>query len=234
MKKSLLPLFLFTVSAISAQVGINTSNPQNTFHIDAGRDNPSNGTPSTSQQNNDVIVTSTGAVGIGTISPTTKVDIAGNLRIGNTSGSAGSSNVSSLVRDNTTGEVKVSTSSTGNTFPINYITYTLSNVNGDYISNYDTQINDTEYTVAVIGSSFSSPLAVNTNQYYPLNVFAFKQGNTWRLTADYRGGSTVSGNGDWVLYCIIINNSLIKTLNSVSQNLGGQSTASATSSPAGL
>jgi len=234
MKRILLPLLLIISGSIDAQVGINTSNPQNTFHIDAGNDNPSNGAPSAAQQNNDVIVTSTGALGIGTISPTTKVDIAGNLRIGNASGSAGSSNVSTLVRDNSTGEVKISTSSTGNTFPINYITYTISNVNGDFISNYDTLINNTEYTVAVIGSSFSLPLAVNTNQYYPLNVFAFKQGNTWRLTADYRGGSTVSGNGDWVLYCIVINNSLVKTLNSVNQNLGGQSTGAAAAPPGGL
>lgn len=63
------PLFIFS------QVGINTPNPQNIFHVDGANDNPSTGVPGSLQQANDVIITSAGSVGIGTTVPTQKLDI---------------------------------------------------------------------------------------------------------------------------------------------------------------
>lgn len=70
-------LFLcFLISQIAvAQVGINTPSPQGAFHIDGAKDNPNAGSPSTTQQSNDFIVTSSGSVGVGTIAPVTKIDI---------------------------------------------------------------------------------------------------------------------------------------------------------------
>lgn len=64
-----------------AQIGINTNNPQTTFHIDGAKDNASTGAPTTAQQANDVVVTSTGTVGIGTASP----DSSSSLEVNNTS-----------------------------------------------------------------------------------------------------------------------------------------------------
>ncbi|WP_312992391.1 hypothetical protein [Chryseobacterium flavum] len=52
-----------------AQIGINTANPQGTFHIDAGKNNPGTGVPDNSVTSDDFIVTSDGSVGIGTVSP---------------------------------------------------------------------------------------------------------------------------------------------------------------------
>ncbi|PWN57986.1 hypothetical protein [Chryseobacterium viscerum] len=178
-------------------------------------------------------------IGIGTSAPTAKLDINGNLRIRTTANSNGSTNVSTLVRDNTTGEVKIAVSSTGNSTPLNYIVYTISNVNGDWINNYDTKINSSDYTMTVVGSSFNSPL--NTNNvvtpatYAPSSVFAFISGTTWRLTADYLATSTQTGvNGTWTIYCLVINNSILKTLTPVSQDLGGSNTGAAAATPAGL
>lgn len=60
-------LFLIFISGLAtAQIGINTPNPLDTFHVDGGKDNPSSGIPTTDQQSNDFIVTKTGKVGIGT------------------------------------------------------------------------------------------------------------------------------------------------------------------------
>ncbi len=68
--------FAFILSStINAQVGINTANPLGTFHVDGSKDNPTTGTPSATQQVNDLIVTSTGNVGIGTTTPTRKLEI---------------------------------------------------------------------------------------------------------------------------------------------------------------
>lgn len=76
-----LVLLLFAATVSRAQVGIDTSNPQAAFHIDGGKDNPSSGAPSTLQQANDVVVTSTGNVGLGTTAPTAKLEVAGQIRI---------------------------------------------------------------------------------------------------------------------------------------------------------
>ncbi len=58
-----------------SQVGINTINPQTTFHIDGAKDNPATGSPNNIQQLNDFSVSNTGNVGIGTSAPVTKLDI---------------------------------------------------------------------------------------------------------------------------------------------------------------
>lgn len=67
-------MFLILTHAY-AQVGINTPNPQNTLHIDGGKDNSITGAPSATQQANDFIVTSAGNVGIGTTTTTKKLTI---------------------------------------------------------------------------------------------------------------------------------------------------------------
>lgn len=72
---------LFVGSFVFAQVGVNTTNPQGVLHIDGAKDNPATGAPSIAQQANDMIVTSEGKVGIGTITPLNTLDINGGLRI---------------------------------------------------------------------------------------------------------------------------------------------------------
>jgi hypothetical protein len=70
----ILSALLFSAFALG-QVGVNTENPQGSFHIDGAKDNPATGTPSVAQQANDVNIDAAGNLGIGTITPTTKVDI---------------------------------------------------------------------------------------------------------------------------------------------------------------
>lgn len=95
-KLNLLLILSFTIlgSTLCAQVGINTTNPKGIFHIDAGKDNPpAPNDPSVSQQLNDVIITPTGNVGIGTSTPGTKLHInsttTGTIRIVDGSEAAG-------------------------------------------------------------------------------------------------------------------------------------------------
>ena len=77
MKKNIVTILATIICGVySAQVGVNTKNPQGAFHIDAAKDNPATGnTLSFSQQNNDVIIMSSGNLGVGTITPDTKLDI---------------------------------------------------------------------------------------------------------------------------------------------------------------
>ena len=75
MKKILIAINLLCALPAFAQVGVNTTNPQGIFHIDGAKDNATTGVPSVAAQANDVIVTSTGNVGIGTTTPTRKLEI---------------------------------------------------------------------------------------------------------------------------------------------------------------
>jgi len=172
-------------------------------------------------------------IGIGTNSPAQQLDVNGKVRIGTVS-STSSSSVSTLVRDNSTGEVMVAGTATNNK-AFSYVKYVISNVNKDWISDFNTNISTANYTVVVVGSSFSDPgLTSNVagSTYNPVNVNAFTSGGTWRLTADFNGGSS-STNGTWTIYCLILNNSQVKTLSDVTANLGGASTGTG-SAPAGL
>lgn len=67
---------LFISATAFSQVGINTENPQGIFNIDGAKDNPNTGNAHTAaQQLNDFTVLSSGNVGIGTISPSQKLEI---------------------------------------------------------------------------------------------------------------------------------------------------------------
>ncbi|MCS4300933.1 hypothetical protein [Chryseobacterium sp. BIGb0232] len=62
-------------SVLYSQIGVGTENPRQAFHIDGAKDNAVTGAPTLAQSLNDVAVTSTGSVGIGTITPNNKLEL---------------------------------------------------------------------------------------------------------------------------------------------------------------
>lgn len=91
MKRKLYLLgFLCIFSIHHAQIGVKTKNPLGIFHVDGNSDNPSTGIPTALQQQNDFIITSSGLAGVGTIVPTEKMEVNGNVKINNSSSSYGS------------------------------------------------------------------------------------------------------------------------------------------------
>lgn len=91
MKKIIFTLSILLSSVVYSQVSINTENPQQLFHVDGQKDNPNAGAPNAAQQYNDVVVSENGRVGIGTTSPSEKLEVAGNISVNtNESGTASS------------------------------------------------------------------------------------------------------------------------------------------------
>lgn len=66
-------LLCMTKVTLSQTVGINTTNPLAIFHIDGKADNTT--TPNNAQIANDIVITSDGNIGIGTIAPSLKLEI---------------------------------------------------------------------------------------------------------------------------------------------------------------
>lgn len=79
MKKYISLLFIAIGLSGYAQVGVNTKNPQQKFHIDgkssAATTNPTTGAPTAPQQVDDVVITKDGNVGTGITTPTRRLDI---------------------------------------------------------------------------------------------------------------------------------------------------------------
>lgn len=75
MKLKLVTIFTFLSITTFSQVGINTENPQAIFHVDGLNDNKTSTTLSSTQQNNDFVVTTNGNVGIGVVNPEKKLEI---------------------------------------------------------------------------------------------------------------------------------------------------------------
>lgn len=65
---------VFCLGSVHGQIGINTETPLTLFHVDGAKDNSAS--PIASQILNDVAITTDGNIGIGTLTPSTKVDIA--------------------------------------------------------------------------------------------------------------------------------------------------------------
>lgn len=96
-KNCLLILMTLSFQCAFSQVGINTPNPQGILHIDGQKDNPVSGSTFTPvQQSNDILVNSAGKIGVGTLTPVTKVDArnSGNEAIG-----FGASSLTALAAD---------------------------------------------------------------------------------------------------------------------------------------
>ncbi|WP_336686438.1 hypothetical protein [Chryseobacterium bernardetii] len=98
MKKIIILSGIVFSNLIFSQVGINTPNPQGSFHVDGAKDNISTGVPTVGQQSNDFIILSNGNIGVGTVSPANKLDIRS------------STNGALKIVDGTQGNAKVLTS----------------------------------------------------------------------------------------------------------------------------
>lgn len=66
-------LLLLSFGLAYAQIGINTERPLSIFHVDAASDNAA--TPTADQILNDVVITSAGNMGVGTLTPSVKLEI---------------------------------------------------------------------------------------------------------------------------------------------------------------
>ncbi|MGG5207422.1 tail fiber domain-containing protein [Chryseobacterium sp. MIQD13] len=73
----LLPVFAYS------QIGIHTSNPQGSFHVDGAKDNPASGTPSGTQQLNDMVLKANGNFGLGTTVPENKFQVVATNSVNN-------------------------------------------------------------------------------------------------------------------------------------------------------
>jgi hypothetical protein len=205
--------------------------------------------------NKNLTFNNAGNVGIGTVNPTAKLDVAGiaainsTLSVGNTLTSNGTTILKSLqysngepltqlAVDDASGMVYQVGTLTNST-PFNYITYRITlNTDiigtspGDWLNSFDTKIPTSDYTLIVTGSDISDTGGMITNfsvDFGAKQIYADKTTSspqTWYLHADYDAAKPVYGNCTWTIYCIAINNSFVKYISTPVYQLGKNNTGS--------
>lgn len=160
-------------------------------------------------------------VGINTTNPRTTLEVAGDTHID------GAINVGSLnpvtTIDNTallgqigTNHVKELNVNTEGVAIAYFQEYTLTNMDGDWISNLNTQISSTDYVVTIISAYFNKPLVGSMgsaeNYFTVPAASAFIQGGTWHIRADYPSTAPASSTptGEWVISTLILSNDFSK------------------------
>ncbi|WP_414843935.1 hypothetical protein [Chryseobacterium sp. IT-36CA2] len=167
--------------SVFSQVGINTTNPQGSFHIDGAKDNASTGVPTVSQQANDFVVTSAGNAGIGTVSPTNKLEI-----VSSTAGTSG------LKLTNLPAASYIGTDANGNVIDVNSASVGVSVVkqklvtanssvelttqNGLYSFRYNGTSTGQSWQIKFLGSG-TRPLSVFVIEYWTPTAYSISTGS---------------------------------------------------------
>ena len=171
-------------------------------------------------------------VGIRKTNPQQALDVNGSVYIDNklyvkTSAKSAATDqigLMGVMTTGTTGEVK----HVG--YPLfNFISYDLTNVQKDYVSEFDTKISSTNYYVLIVEAYFDQDINIGGAYHYE-EIRMINKTGTWRIFADFPNTSSTN-NGKWTIKCLAVHRSVIKDWGTQNYNLNGGTTGSATAAP---
>ena len=174
------------------------------------------------------------AIGIGTVNPRMKLEVAGDARIrtGVTIGvidnlqdedtstflvQEGNARIKSLDVSNPTGAA------------LGYIqVYEIFNPNEDWVYDFDTQVNATDFVLNAISASYDRELDINRNATIPF-YSAFIQNGTWHIKADFPAANNryPAEKGTWTITTLIYSNDLSKQFGTINVSMAGGTTQTA-------
>ena len=178
-------------------------------------------------------------VGINTTSPRTELEVAGNMKI---SDSIEINQINALmdldtstflIQDN---QQFIKTLDVSNPVgaALGYIqVYVIENPNLDWVLDFDTKVNASEYVLNTISAHFNRELIMNTNQGKNSSIpysSAFIKDGTWHIIADYpvANNKNTSEIGTWTITTLIYSKDLSKQFGTVDIQMNNGSTGSAT------
>ncbi len=190
-----------------------------------------------------ILCTSASAqLGINTLSPRTTLEVAGDMFISETLEIMNYNTLTDVDQqtflvqdgDNSIKSLDVS-NPTG--VALAYIQeYVIEDPDLDWIKNYDTGIDATDYVVIVTSASFNQELdltnnpGVDDNASLPFSS-AFVESGTWRIVADYPQAANLdeSAMGIWTISTLIFSRDVSKQFGTVDIPMSGASSGAASS-----
>jgi hypothetical protein len=109
------------------------------------------------------------------------------------------------------------------------LTFVLSNVNGDWVLDFDTKINSTNYALVVLSAHFDRKVE-GTKPALPI-AGTKAIGGTWHIEADYSAVSSDT-NGTWTINCVAYPKTYAKIFPQQNVTINSSSTGNSTSGSA--
>ncbi|MDF2551139.1 MAG: hypothetical protein K0R36_1137 [Chryseobacterium sp.] len=156
-----------------------------------------------------------GNVGINTINPRVKLEVNGTFKstkiiTGNIPFVSAAEKDRYLLMNQSTVDNKIRRidPSQGNSTGVaSIITYKLSNVNLDWVENFNTKINSTDYSLMVLSAFFNIDVEGGNIAIPSYGVKSVN--NEWNLYADYSQLASAS-NGTWTIVCAVYPKTYVK------------------------
>ncbi|WP_143469347.1 hypothetical protein [Leeuwenhoekiella nanhaiensis] len=177
----------------------------------------------------------TEGVGIGTTQPRAKLEVAGDTRI--TTGleiavieHLEDDETSTFLIQEQTNKIKALDVSNPTGAALGYIqVYEIYNPNEDWVLDFDTQVNATDFVLNAISASYDRELDIGSNASIPY-YSAFIKNGTWHITADFPEANNryPSELGTWTITCLIYSKDLSKQFGRIEIPMNNSSTGAAT------
>ncbi len=179
-------------------------------------------------------------VGIGTTTARKTLEVAGNaiisgnVDIGTFNPMADGDSSTFLIQESDNSIKSLDVSNPTNS-ALGYIQeYVITNMDEDWVREFDTGIDASQYVLIVTSASFDQELDLTENNDAPLNsslpyTATFVKAGTWRIIADYPMAANPAGIGTWTLKTLIFSNDLSKQFGTEVVDMNDGTTGAATS-----
>ena len=174
-------------------------------------------------------------VGIGTETPRTKLEVAGDMKIvadiaiGTINKITDDDSSTFLIQDDTD-KIKALDVSHPTGAALGYIQeYIIRNPNEDWILNFDTGVNANNFVLNTISAYYDRELDIGSESSIPYTS-AYISGGTWHIIADFPSANNLNGNeiGTWTITTLIYSQDLSKQFGSIVIPMAGGTTGTAT------